>query len=239
MPPDASWTPDAARVLARACAFYGGADLWRTLRCVRLHLGELQGPLPFMKGVGRTFPVPRVVEVWPRERRATFRDYPHSGASMTFDTVLLAHRSTFRGLARYRRWSPVDALYFFGYALWHYHAVPFTLGEARLRRHRRAGACDVLHVEFPADLPTHSRRQAFHIDAEGRIRRHDYTADIVGAWARGAHFWRAQTRVNGLPVALERHVVSRLGALATPVTVLHARFSGAEVECDTSHTSSR
>ena len=28
-----------------------------------------------------------------------------------------AHRRTFRGLSKQRRWSPLDALYFFGYAL--------------------------------------------------------------------------------------------------------------------------
>jgi hypothetical protein len=37
-------------------------------------------------------------------------------------------------VAKYRRWSPIDALYFFGYALWHYHVLPFALAEAQFLR---------------------------------------------------------------------------------------------------------
>src|SRR3954470_23992401 len=32
----------------------------------------------------------------------------------------------------------------------------------------------------------------------------------VGFFARGAHFWQRQTRFNGFPIALSRHVTLRL-----------------------------
>ena len=75
------------------------------------------------------------------------------------------HRRSFRGLRKWRRWSPADALYFFGYALTHYQGLPFTLADAR-----PLGLCEVrsagqrltgVDVELPATLHTHSRRQSF------------------------------------------------------------------------------
>ncbi|MFL5456219.1 MAG: hypothetical protein ACJ78X_07440 [Myxococcales bacterium] len=181
--------------------------------------------------------------MWPREAAAIFRDYPDvgnvggfaSGAVQLLDTegALIAEnrdaRASFRGWRRYRRWSPLDALYFFGYALTHYHALPFTLVDAcplRLRaaRARRRGLRGV-EVELPPEVHTHSRRQTFWFDDDGLLRRHDYVAEIVGSWAHGAHLWDDFVRIDGLPLARHRHVVLRLGRLATPLAVLDARFS--------------
>jgi len=143
------------------------------------------------------------------------------------------HRLSFRGLAMTRRWSPLDALYFFGYALTHYHSLPFSLFEARLIRLSEVGARSerrsVLDVELPADLPTHNRRQRFYFNRAGWLERHDYHAEIVGFFARGAHFWQRQTRFDGFPIALSRHVTLRFGAYPCPLTALHARFVDAEV----------
>lgn len=244
-----SWTPDAAGILARACEHYGGADAWRAIRVIRLVPVEICGMIPWMKGIGRTFPLPSAFEISPRDRRARFLDYPERGCIGVYDDGDLRiergageiiaehhdHRRTFRGLVKHRRWSPVDALYFFGYALTHYHALPFTLGDARLVRVRRVGTrnapLDVLDVEFPADLHTHCRRQRFHIDGAGRIVRHDYHAEVVGWPARGAHYWNDQRPVDGFPIAFERHVVARVGSMTLPfVVALHAEFRTAEVE---------
>lgn len=245
------WGPDAARVLARACAHYGGADAWRAIRVVRLVPVEIRGIIPWMKGIGRTFPLPSAFEITPRDRRVRFLEYPERGLVGVYDDGALRiesgageilaehhnHRDTFRGLAKHRRWSPADALYFFGYALAHYHALPFTLGDARLIRMRREGSrnapVDVLDVEFPADLHTHCRRQRFHIDEVGRIVRHDYFAEVVGPPAYGAHFWNDQRMIDGFPIAFERHVVARIGSMVLPfVVALHAEFHAAEIHRD-------
>ena len=83
-----------------------------------------------------------------------------------------------------------------------------------------------VEVELPASLHTHSRRQTFFFDDEGLLRRHDYVADIVGFWARGAHRWDDFVEVGGLPVARRRHVVARVGRVETPAALiaLHADF---------------
>ena len=135
----------------------------------------------------------------------------------------------FRGWRKLRRWSPADALYFFGYALTHYHGLPFTLGRARplaLRQVRYAGrTLHGIEVELPAELHTHSRRQTFYFEADGLLRRHDYVADIAGAWARGAHFWTDFVTVAGLEMPRVRHVVARIGRRATPFVALHAELA--------------
>jgi hypothetical protein len=58
---------------------------------------------------------------------------------------------------------------------------------------------------------THSRIQTIYFDREGLIVRHDYVAEIIGPWARGAHLWRDFVEVNGFPIATHRRVVTRLG----------------------------
>jgi hypothetical protein len=245
---DSSWSAQARAILERSCAYYGGWRLWRAVRLIRLAPQSLWGGLPRLKGAGVTFALPALIEIAPHEGTTTFFSYPNDQQIGVFERGAVTlrsrhtgqaialgprHRETFDGWAKYRRWSWLDALYFFGYALWHYHTLPFSLGAGRLLGLRQVGrgatALDVLSVELPPDVPTHSRRQAFYIDGDGRIVRHDYRAEVVGRWAAGAHFWRQERRVQGFPIALERHVRPRLGATVLPLTVLHAIFADAEL----------
>jgi hypothetical protein len=236
------WTGEAAALLERAVERHGGWAAWKALGCVTLAPRRLSGLLPSLKGVGRTFPIPPRVDVFPHEYRCVFHDYPAAGRRgiFTAGTVELFDesgsvvesnadaRASFRGLRRWRRWSPADALYFFGYALSHYHGLPFTLAQGRpLALHRLR--CDGrrltgVEVELPATLHTHSRRQAFFFDDDGLLRRHDYVADIAGWWARGAHLWRDFVTAHGVPIPRERHVVARLGRRTTPFVALHAEL---------------
>lgn len=226
-------------MIARAIERHGGVERWRRLR-VTLAPVTLGGLLPWMKGAGRSFRLPGRAEIVPARAEATFFDYGAPGATGRFDggrvalgdAPLAAHRQTFRGLRKWRRWSPLDALYFFGYALTHYHAVPFTLAEARLRRWDPARRA--LTVEFPPHVHTHTRVQTFYFDDSGLIVRHDYVADIIGGFARGAHFWREVEFVDGVPIAKHRHVVARLGSRPTPLVALDARFARPVVSFDAS-----
>jgi hypothetical protein len=241
--PDGSpWRGQARALLARAIERHGGWAAWRRADGVTLALTRLDGLVPVRKGVGRTFPLPSCIDVWPRRALAILHDYPAPGRRGVFSagqvqilddggTILQAHaqpRATFAGWRKYRRWSPLDALYFFGYALTHYHSLPFSLADARplrLCRARSAGrALAGVEVELPSELHTHCRRQAFFFDDEGLLRRHDYVADIIGWWARGAHRWEDFVDVGGIPVARRRHVVARVGRLELPAVALHAEF---------------
>jgi hypothetical protein len=240
------WSGDARALLTTAVDRHGGWEAWRALRTLVVEPRVLSGLLPWLKGHGRTFQLPSRAEVRPHDATATFFDYPTKGAVGTFaagrvtltDTSgadvlsVVDARDQYRGMRKLRRWSAADALYFFGYALTHYHSLPFSLARGeprRLVRLRSGGrALTGVEVELPADLHTHCRRQTFYFDEQGLLRRHDYVAEIAGGWARGAHFWRDFVTVGGLQTASVRHVVARLGRWATPFVALHAELSLSE-----------
>jgi hypothetical protein len=180
---------DAAAFVARAIERHGGLERWRRMRLTLAPL-SLSGLLPWMKGAGRTFVLPGHAEIEPARGRAVFHDFPRAGATGVFasglvalgDAAPAAHRQTFRWLGKWRRWSPLDALYFFGYALTHYHAVPFTLPAAELRawdpRRRAHGGVPTrrAHPLRRAALPV--RRDRPHLAPRLRRRRRRR----VGAW---------------------------------------------------------
>ncbi len=224
-------------MIARAIRRFGGRARWERLRLTVSPRG-LRGLVPWIKGNGRTFALPPRAELIPARAEATFFDYPQPGSMGRFvrgqvaigDAPLADHRQTFRGLRKLRRWSPLDALYFFGYAMTHYHALPFGLVEAQVRRwdpRRRA-----LTVVLPAGVHTHCRVQTVYFDAEGLITRHDYVADVVGPWARGAHLWRGIQELSGFPFATHRRVLARLGSLPTPFVALDARLESPQATFD-------
>ena len=255
---ESSWTGPGNDILARACEHYGGMSAWRALRKITLLPGRLSGLLPWMKGVHKTFPLPTTFEISPHLGLTRFVGFPDSEHAGVFengavriermaDGFVVAksenHRPSFDGAAGARRWRPVDALYFFGYALAHYHSLPFTLSQGRLigvhTSGRGGSRSDVLDVELPADLHTHCRRQQFYFDRQGMLLRHDYYAQIVGIWARAAHYWNQQARFDGFPISLDRHVFARAAAVVFPVTALHATFADAHVEFDRKSEASR
>jgi hypothetical protein len=241
--PSSPWTGEARALLERAIDRHGGWPAWRGAGGVALRLEALGGLVPEHKGLGETFPTPTRLEVWPRRGIVVMHDFPVPGRRGVFsggevrlfdgDTLLEARadaRTSFGGARKRRRWAPLDALYFFGYALAHYHSLPFSLASARplqVQRARSAGrALTGVAVELPAALHTHCRRQTFFFDDEGLLRRHDYVAEIVGWWARGAHRWDDYVDAGGVLVARRRHVVARLGHIETPIVALHATLGG-------------
>jgi hypothetical protein len=174
---------------------------------------------------------PARVTVEPRRRRLVLHDYPKPGRELVFDRGRvgdgpLEHRA--RLIARPRaRWRPEDATYFFGYAMTHYLALPFSLAEAEIVQHRhRPGRPrpDRLTVRYAPDAHTHCARERFHFDATGLLVRHDYRAEVLGPGAHGAHWSRDYVEVDGLMIARRREVFMRIGSWATPVPVLIARL---------------
>lgn len=137
-------------------------------------------------------------------------------------------RSAWPSLRRNLRWDDLDILYFAGYALWNYLTTPFLLAgpgfelrefeptTERGERRRR------LHAVFPPEIPTHSPEQVFHFDEGGLLRRHDYTASVVGGWAKAAHYCDEHRSFDGLVFPTRRRVYSRLpggGHAAAPTLV--------------------
>ena len=214
---------------------HGGLERWRSVRAIRGRV-RTGGLLPRTRFPGTRLRDARL-EVEPGAIRAVGGSFPEPGRRGVFErgTVwieteggeVLASRERPReaffgasGLRRNLRWDELDTAYFAGYAWWNYLSFPLLLlhdgVEVSLAGPRR------LDVSFPPGLDTHSPRQSFHLDEGLRLRRHDYTAEVVGSWARAVHLCEDHVEVDGLVFPTRRRVYPagpRGGPLRAPTLV--------------------
>ena len=150
----------------------------------------------------------------------------------TDDGTLVVERAIVRdasgAVPRRLLWSHLDLLYFLGYALWNYSGTPFVFtwpgfecregapwrlgdGPGSPKRLRREGGSiwRTLHVRYPPDVPTHCRDQVFYFDERHVLRRLDYTADVFGSFARGAHLCDDTRQFDGILIPTRRVVHPR------------------------------
>lgn len=114
--------------------------------------------------------------------------------------------------------SVADVAAFAAAAIWTYLLIPFALHRPgfELQALSRRQGLRRLRVRFPTAVATHSPEQVLHIDADGLIRRHDYTALAFGRWARAAHTLDAYRSFDGLLVATRRRVTPRVAGRIAP-----------------------
>ena len=228
------WSPAAIALAERACARHGGWERFEQVERVSLDVVTIAGMLPSFMGMGVRYPTFGRVHVEPHTQRVTFDDWPTQGDEAVYmhGEVYLKEVFSSVGSRKHRRflprltWRPVDAAYFFGYALANYVALPFLL--ARTQFVSTEGR--KLVVDFPPEFDTHCKRQRFHFDESGLLIAHDYTAEVIAGAAAGRHYSEEYEEVGGLVFAKKRRVVARLGAWGTPVPVLEARLERFSVE---------
>ena len=134
-------------------------------------------------------------------------------------------RNQFGRFIKLVRWDKLDMLYFAGYALWNYLSFPFLLEspgvEILCSNEGEPASSRQLTARFSEEVPTHSALQTFHIDHEGLLTRHDYTADLIGRWATAANRCLASAVVAGLRFYTRRRVTPRFGQkLVLPLPTL-------------------
>ena len=205
--------------LQRALDAYGGEAFWQAARTVRATVSTTG--LAFVLKWQKPF---RRVAVECDVRRPMTRLAPVSPEGMTGilrggDVFLenppgreIARRESARSFFPYGRrllwWDSLDQSYFAGYALWNYLAFPALLLREDIRW-RQAGP-DRLLASFPADIPTHCPVQEFLFDtASGLLKQHNYTAEIIGGWARAANVVVEHGAWNGIPFPSHRIVTPR------------------------------
>jgi hypothetical protein len=214
-------------LLAEVLEAHGGLERWRSAVAIdaRIRSGGL---LLATRMPGNRLSSYRIrVEVG--KPYAVCRPFPREGQRAVFDRgrvrieteagdVVASRddpRAAFFGLAGLRRnfrWDALDATYFAGYALWNYLTTPLLLTRdgVRVAEGRPWRQADQewrrLEVDFPPDHDTHSAHQTFYADSSGLIRRHDYTAEVVGGWARAAHRLSGHRQVDGLTFPTRRWV---------------------------------
>jgi hypothetical protein len=125
-------------------------------------------------------------------------------------------RSLFDTWRRAFVWDSLDVLYFGGYAMWNYLCMPFLLMRPGLQWRElsmweeKGELWRRIVVVFPPDFATHCTEQVLYIDERGYIRRHDYTVDVMGSYARVAHYSDRHRAFGGLVFPTKRHAFLRL-----------------------------
>lgn len=213
---------------ARAIEGHGGIALWEASEEVRVEVSS--GGLAFATKLQGSAVRATQVHISTREQRVVFDDFPREGMrgvlAPTGDVriertsgEMVAERrhprAAFSDLRHRLWWDKPDILYFAAQALWTYVSAPFVFAQpgyrlADLGPWREDGeSWDRLQVRFPANVQTHCPVQVFYIDSAGLIRRHDYTAEPIGGWARAAHYCSAHETFDGLVLPTIRRVFPR------------------------------
>lgn len=207
--------------LDRILDAHGGLAYWRSLTSVELEMSASG----FLFTAKRVAPQNHVhLTVRTRIPEVVLHDYPATGQSTLLRGAedvevrnasgnVTATRADPRAAFAHRRralyWDELDFAYFCGYAMWNYINLPFLLAGPGFTVDEQLGdgaGGTVLRTRFPPGLPTHSPRQLFRFDESGRLSRHDYTAEVIGPWARAAHLCRDYRRFDGLWLPTRRRV---------------------------------
>jgi hypothetical protein len=233
-------------------AAHGGTQRWQSVSSITAR-GRLSGLLP------RRFPGNKLtnftVEVRTAEPHTVLHGFPHAGLRAVFDRgdvrienhtgepvdIRTDPRTKFSGLSGLRRnvhWDRLDVAYFAGYAFWNYLTAPLLLthnditvieGEPwqKSGQHWRR-----LLATFPAQIDTHCRQQTFYVDTDGFIRRHDFLAEPVGAWATAALYCSQHRDFGGLIFPTRRRVLPRgpAGRVLPRPTLLALDFDEIEIK---------
>lgn len=216
-----------AELLEEVVEAHGGRERWLGASRISARV-RTGGLLPRTRMPGNRMADYRI-EVEVAEQRARLDPFPGPGEVGVFagrevriesaEGEVLAARTDPRlafaglsGLRRNLRWDALDSVYFGGYAMWNYLTFPRLLirgdvavseGEEWLEdgeRWRR------LEVTFPPSVETHSQRQTLYVDPLRLLRRHDYVAEVVGGWARAAHYTSEHAEAHGLVFPTRRRV---------------------------------
>jgi hypothetical protein len=204
---------DTTSLREQVARAYGG-DAWRRARAVEAVVSA-GGPGFFLKGRRRFDHVTIHADLHrPYARISPINREGHVGVLDGIDvrieradgSVVTRRKDARRFFPRGRRliyWDDLDQTYFTGYAAWNYLVFPALLMRDDITWSQPEPW--VLAADFPPAIPTHSPRQSFLIDpATYLVRRHDYTAEVFGNWARAGHVIFEHRRFDGIPVPVRR-----------------------------------
>ena len=200
-------------VVERAVDAYGGADRWAAAASVEVRF-DASGLLFALKRRAeqndttvRVATGEPLVEVELGPDRIGVLDGPDVEVRDRSGQVLerrAGARAAFGDLRHWLGWDDLDFTYFAGAAWWTYLMGPI----AWLRDDVSVAVVDdhTVDVTYDAAISTHCPRQRFHLDDDGRIVRHDYTAEVVSRLARTNHLCSAHRDFDGVVVPTRRRV---------------------------------
>ena len=219
--------PKGQDLIDRVIERHGGIDRWSAIEKITIHAktGGVALPLRFKFGAFKDYRA----KIHAHKPHVRIRPHPRAGMQGIFsaDNVCIETqngetvqerreaRSAFNGWRHKIWWDHLDALHFAGYALWNYLTTPFLLcrPEFQLQElppwQENNESWQRLQATFPPDLLTHSPDQTFYFDAEGLLKRHDYTALVFGNFAKAAHYSWNHREISGILFPTRRRVFPR------------------------------
>jgi hypothetical protein len=153
-----------------------------------------------------------------QDKRTVFE--PHHISVETAKGELIDGRDnpelSFEGQLLETPWDTIHVAYFSGESLWTYLNVPFLFAQEGFRSEEIASInvdgeiCRRLQVTFPDHIKSHHRTQYFCFAANGLLRRHDYSVDVLGG-ATGLNYASDYCDVDGIRFPTTRRVVAYQG----------------------------
>jgi hypothetical protein len=207
-------------LLENAVAAHGGLDRWNVVRSITVDaaitgaLFHAKSQADALKNVRLEMDTTRelvTIDFVGQDKRSVFE--PHRIVVQRRDGTLTGARddprSSFEGHGFETPWDDMHLAYFTGAALWTYLATPFLYTwpgfvteeiapiEVDGETWRR------LKVMFPDHIASHTREQISCFGADGLLRRHDFTIDILGG-APGMLYATGYRDVDGIIIPTTR-----------------------------------
>jgi hypothetical protein len=198
---------------------YGGESFWRKARSVRAVVSAsglafvLKWQRPFDRITVRCAVGEPLVRLTPIDRSGDAGLLKNGDVFLEDPSgITIAHREDARAFFPCGRrlfwWDSLDQTYFAGYALWNYLTFPSLLLREDIPWEQTGP--HRLRATFPENVPTHSRVQEFFFDPlSGRLLQHNYTAEVMGGWAKAANVIVKHSAWNGIPFPSHRRVTPR------------------------------
>ncbi len=211
--------PSFSQTATKALEVYGGINLWQRTRHVET-IASAQGLAFLLKWQKPFHHISIRAEV--AKPRIILRPIDKLGNSGILDGDLVRLEDSSGNILRERKnprkkfpygrrlfwWDILDQVYFAGYAFWNYLTLPALLLRNDIEWTELAPGR--LKARFPSFIPTHCPEQFFTFDTgTGLLVRHDYTAEVMGNWAKAANVVLEHGYWNGIPFPSKRRITPR------------------------------
>jgi hypothetical protein len=217
--------PNMNDLLNTALTAHGGLERWGEISLITAQ-ASIGGSLWPAKGKGGILDNVQV-RLDPHTQRVEYAPFGAVGRHSVYEPTRVAiesdagqilldrsePRAAFKTHVRETQWDDLDLVYFSGYAIWTYLTTPFLFtlpgfeSEEITPWQEEGEVWRRLQVTFPASIPSHSREQTFYFNRDGILRRHDYTADILGGLPSANYM--DHRNFAGLVVPTRRRVFAR------------------------------
>jgi hypothetical protein len=214
-------------LLSMAIKAHGGMDRWNTVTSVEI-TASITGAIWHVKGKPDILKSVVMTADTRSERLSTVFSGQDKRSVFEPDRVVIERadgapaeardhpEASFAGQEQDTPWDDIHVAYFSGEALWTYLNTPFLYARDDFATEEIAPAeadgetWRRLKVTFPDTVKSHTREQVFCFGADGLLRRHDYTVDILGG-GTGLNYATNYQDIDGIIFPMTRRVYAYTG----------------------------